>query len=172
MHTTSWLLTSALLAVLTSATPTATPAPAVVAFSEPLITPAVDLRRRQVLSSLTSAAGSVVSNAGSAITGDVSSILNSLVSGLPSGAASNAASGDLALNLPTGGAVQSSLSLNDSQVQALPTQGECRDNASAYTANVDSAQSRSILQLDGPGLECALPRKCVQDAGSFQSDTG
>lgn len=120
MQTAPWLLTSALLAALASATPTATPAPDAFAAYQPVITPAADLQRRQALSSLTSAVGSVASNAGSAVTGDISSILTAVGSGLPS----YVASGVLPLEgLPTAGAVQSSLNLSDDAVKALPTQG-------------------------------------------------
>jgi len=116
------LASSVLLATLAAASPTQTATPTAFVVSEPVITPAVnDLKRRQVLSSLTAAVGSVGGDVDSAVSGVFQSALSAVGSGLPS----YVASGILPLeNLPTGTAVQSSLSLSDSDVAALPTEGE------------------------------------------------
>ena len=92
------------------------PRPAGVVQQQPIITPSParwsptkTLKRR-----------GVISDAVSDIGGDVNSILKGLGSDIPTYVASGVP--NFFQNFPTGADVQSSLSLNDSQVQALPTQ--------------------------------------------------
>ena len=88
------------------------PQPAAVAQALPLITPSPSewsptetIKRRGIISDLA---------------GDVSSILGGLGSDIPSYVASGVP--NFFQDFPSGTAVQSSLSLNDTQVSALPTQ--------------------------------------------------
>lgn len=101
-----------LLALLPLSTASAVPRAAAVAEEQPVVTaspaswsPTQTYKKRGVISD---------------VAGDVNSVLGSLGSNIPSYVASGVP--NFFQDFPTGGSVQSSLSLNDSQVKALPTQ--------------------------------------------------
>jgi phosphatidate phosphatase APP1 len=113
-------LSSSLVLALVGASPAPIARPAAVVVEQPLITPAPTKwdptqtykERRDVISDIKSLA--------SLVGGDIGSILTELGSAIPSEVASGVP--NFFEGFPTGGAVQSSLGLQDSDVAALPTQ--------------------------------------------------
>ena len=109
-------LPTVLLALLPLATASVVhrsiPRPGTVGQEQPLVTPSPSLWRPTE----TYKKRGVVSD----VAGDINSVLGSLGSNIPSYVASGVP--NFFQDFPTQGSVQSSLSLNDSQVSALPTQ--------------------------------------------------
>ena len=118
LHSLPTVLLALLPLVSSSVVHRSLPKPAGVIQQQPIITsppkldPTKTHNKRGVVSKVESAASDVA--------GDVNSILSGLGSNLPSWVASGVL--PAFQSFPTGTAVQSSLGLNDSQVQALPTQ--------------------------------------------------